>query len=357
MNWRNPQVRAAIAEVMRFWLDRGVDGFRVDASAVLIKDVLLRDNPPNPDAAGKPPPQRHTPVFTDDRPETMNCIEFIREVIDSYPARLLCGEFQGETDRIGHFYGTERPRLHLPLNVALLDASWEALSLQAAIDAYFNALPEHAWPVWVVGGHDKQRVASKIGEAQMRVLAMLLMTLRGTPFFYMGDEIGRKRVSIPSDQVRDPFEKLVPGFGLCRDPERAPMRWDDSPHGGFTTGIPWLPLELDCGLNVTAQQSDDHSILMLFRGLIALRQEQECLRQGRYVPLRSRDDVLAYKRTSATNEILVALNISAEPRKWHWQGRYRLLMSTYLDRSAQTLPETSILLRPNEGVVIAIDIG
>lgn len=170
---------------MRFWLDRGVDGFRVDASAVLIKDDLLRDNPPNPQAKDKPPPQRHTPVFTDDRPETMQCIEFIREVIDGYPDRLLCGEVQGKTDRIGHFYGSERPRLHLPLNFALLDSQWDELSLQAAIDAYLNAIPEDAWPVWVIGGHDKQRIASKIDAAQMRVLAMLLMTLRGTPFFYM----------------------------------------------------------------------------------------------------------------------------------------------------------------------------
>lgn len=129
---------------MRFWLDRGVDGFRVDASAVLIKDDLLRDNPSNPQAKSKPPPQRHTPVFTDDRPETMACIEFIREVIDGYPDRLLCGEVQGKTDRIGHFYGNDRPRLHLPLNFALLDSQWDALSLPAAIDAYLNAIPEDA---------------------------------------------------------------------------------------------------------------------------------------------------------------------------------------------------------------------
>jgi alpha-glucosidase len=103
LNWRNPDVRAAMADVMRFWLDRGIDGFRVDASAVLIKDELLRDNPKNPQAEGKPPPQRNTPVFTDDRPETMQCIEFIRQILDIYPGRLLCGEVQGKTDRIGHF--------------------------------------------------------------------------------------------------------------------------------------------------------------------------------------------------------------------------------------------------------------
>lgn len=355
LNWHNPQVRAAIADVMRFWLDRGVDGFRVDASAVLIKDELLRDNPSNPQAEGKPPPQRQTPVFTDDRPEAMDCIEFIREVIDCYSGRMLCGEVQGKTDRIGHFYSNDRPRLHLPLNFALLDSKWNALSLQAAIDAYFNALPEHAWPVWVIGGHDKQRIASRIGEPPMRVLAMLLMTLRGTPFFFMGDEIGRKRVPIPSDCVRDLFERLVPGHGLCRDPERAPMRWDGSAAGGFTNGDPWLPLEPGGTPNVAEQQRSERSVLALFRALIRLRHEHACLRQGGYEPLRSQNDVLAYKRTDGRTEILIVLNIAAEPRKWHWLGRGRLLMSTHLDRPSETLPEASILLRGNEGVIIELE--
>ncbi|MBR0995531.1 DUF3459 domain-containing protein [Bradyrhizobium japonicum] len=356
LNWRNPAVRAAIANVMRFWLDRGVDGFRVDASAVLIKDELLRDNPTNPNAKGKPPPQHQKPVFTDDRPGTMDCIEFIREVIDGYRGRMLCGEVQGKIDRIGHFYGNGRPRLHLPLNFALLDSQWGALSLQATIDAYLNAIPDHAWPVWVVGGHDKQRIASKIGEAQMRVLAMLLMTLRGTPFFFMGDEIGRKRVPIPSDRIHDPFEKLVPGYGLCRDPERAPMRWDESPDGGFTMGRPWLPLEPpDGAANVAGQRRDERSILALFRALIALRREHAGLHHGVYEPLRGQNDVIAYRRTDGRKEFLVALNIAAEPRKWHLPGHGRLLISTHLDRPQELLPNASILLRGNEGVIIALE--
>jgi alpha-glucosidase len=355
LNWRNTGVRAAIADVMRFWLDRGVDGFRVDASAVLIKDEFLRDNPPNPDAKEKAPPQRQTPVFTDDRPETMQCIEDIRKVIDEYPGRLLCGEVQGKTDRIGHFYGNDRPRLHLPLNFALLDSPWDALSLQAAIDAYLNALPPQAWPVWVIGGHDKPRVASKIGEAQMRILAMLLMTLRGTPFFYMGDEIGRERVAIPPDRVRDPFEKLVPGYGLCRDPERAPMRWDDGPNGGFTAGHPWLPLCPSGSRNVAGQQSDERSILSLFRDLIALRREEPCLREGDQQPLRSQNDVLAFRRARNGDALLVLLNIATEPRRWRWQGHGRLLMSTHLDRPPLPLPDAALLLRGSEGVIIAVE--
>lgn len=354
LNWRNDDVRRALADVLRFWLDRGVDGFRVDASAVLIKDDLLRDNPPNSDATEKTPaPQRDVPVFTDDRPEVMGCIEMLRQVIDGYDQRLICGEVQGKTDRIGHFYGAEKPRLHLPLNFALLDVEWNALSLQAAIDAYFNALPQDAWPVWVVGGHDKRRIASRIGQAQARVLAMLLLTIKGTPFFYMGDEIGIERSPIPPDRVQDPFEKLVPGYGLGRDGERTPMRWDDSPHGGFTTGEPWLPILGDPSRNVAAQREEERSMLHLYRRLIELRRQERALLEGNYQPFRAHNDVLCYARWSGERRLLVGLNISGEPRLWQLEAKANQVISTCLDRSRDMIAG-SVLLRANEGLVVAI---
>jgi alpha-glucosidase len=352
LNWRNEAVRQAIAEVMRFWLRRGVDGFRVDASAVLIKDPLLRDNPANPDADEKtPPPQRQVPVFTDDRPETMGCIEMLRQVLDEFDDRVLCGEVQGKTDRIGHFYGSDKPRLHLPLNFALLDTPWNALSLQAAIDSYFNALPQGAWPVWVIGGHDKQRIASKIGQGQARILAMLLMTLRGTPFFYMGDELGRGRSRVPPEAVKDAFEKLLPGYGLGRDPERVPMRWDRSSKGGFTSGVPWLPLNDDASCNVEQEVADERSILHLYRALIDLRRNKPCLVEGDYQPLRVRNEVLSYRRSLGKAAISVGLNTTGEPRRWDLGEGGERLISTYLDRPHEAV-EGSILLRANEGIVV-----
>jgi len=352
LNWRNEEVRQAVGEVMRFWLDRGVDGFRLDASAVLIKDDLLRDNPPNPDAGeSAPPTQRQTPVFTDDRPEAMNCIETIRQVLETYDHRLLCGEVQGKTDRIGHFYGSDRPRLHLPLNFALLDTAWDALSIQATIDAYYNALPEWAWPVWVIGGHDKRRIASKIGKHQARIIAMLLLTLRGTPFFYMGDELGRERSRIPHSRVRDPFEMLVPGFGLGRDAERTPMRWDDGPNGGFTSGAAWLPID-EGAPAVERLMKDEHSLLTLYRNLVALRRHQPILTDGEYRPRRARDDVISFDRVLEGSAIAVGLNISTEPRRWDCKCDGKLLRTTYLDRADEWVGG-SILLRPNEGVLLA----
>jgi alpha-glucosidase len=351
LNWRNPQVRSAMADVLRFWLRRGVDGFRVDASAVLAEDALLRDDPVDPDAdENTPPPQRLMRVFSDDRPESLRYIEEIRSVVDEFDDRLLCGEVQGKTDRIGHFYDNKRPRLHLPLNFALLDSRWDAVSLQGTLDAYLNAIPEGAWPDWVIGGHDKHRVASKIGPAQARVLAMLLLTIKGTPFFFMGDELGVERGEIPDEAVQDPFEKLMPGYDLNRDPERVPLRWDATRNGGFTEGEPWLPMAGTNRCNVAELQKDARSILQLFRELIRLRKNTPALRTGDYAPLRSRNDILAYERFTATDRFRIALNLSHEARRLEG-AEGKIVLSTHLDRKDR--PATrSLVLRPDEGVMI-----
>jgi alpha-glucosidase len=355
LNWRNPAVRQAMADVLRFWLRRGVDGFRVDASAVLIEDELLRDDPPDPKATSDtPPPQRLKRIFTDDRRESMKCLEEIRQVVDEFPDRVLAGEVQGKTDRIGHFYGEECPRCDLPLNFAILDSPWDALSLQGNIDAYLNAIPKDAWPDWVIGGHDKRRVASKIGQANARLLAMLLMTLPGTPIFFAGDELGMEEVRIPSESVQDPFERFVPGYGLNRDPQRTPMRWDDSHAAGFTTGEPWLPVGARYEeRNVMRLQKDSNSILWLYRRLIQLRRREQSLVEGEYVPMRSRHEVLLYKRRWTDGQMLIALNVSPDPRRIEIEKPGRLVLSTCLDK-VDIKMRTPLLLRGNEGVIIKL---
>jgi alpha-glucosidase len=354
LNWRSAEVRAALFDVMRFWLEKGVDGFRVDASAVLIKDELLRDNPKNPHATAKtPPPQQFTPVFTDDRPEAMECLECMRAVIDEFEDRVLAGEVQGTTSRIGHFYSNDKPRFHLPLNFALHDSAWDAASLQATIDAYLNAIPEDGWPDWIVGGHDKKRIVSNIGQDQARILAMLVTTLKGTPFLFAGDEIGMDRVDIPPDRVQDPFEKLVAGYGLNRDPERSPMRWDGTPFGGFSSVAPWLPMGNPAERNVEKQKADERSLLWLYRRLIALRHEMPVLTEGEYEPLPSRDDVIAFRRSGNGKAVMILLNIAHEPRRWAWQGKGTLLLSTHLDRGRQPV-EGPTLLRADEGIIVLL---
>jgi alpha-glucosidase len=352
LNWRNPEVRSAMSDVLRFWMRRGVDGFRVDASAVLIEDALLRDDPVDPEADdSKPPPQRLKRIFSDDRPESMSCIEHLRQVIDEFDSRVLCGEVQGKIDRIGHFYGNDQPRLHLPLNFCLLDSPWDALSLQATIDAYLNAIPDHAWPDWVIGGHDKHRIAAKTGQAQARILAMLVLTLKGTPFFFAGDELGMERPEIPKEAVQDPFEKLVPGYGLNRDPERVPMPWDETENRGFTTGKSWLPMTGIKTGSVSELQKDETSILQLYKQLLALRKATPALHSGDYAPLRSRNGVLCFQRLTRDEKFTIALNLTHDARRLDGVGEGSIVLSTRLDRRDVPLSRQQ-LLRPDEGIVI-----
>jgi alpha-glucosidase len=284
----------------------------------------------------------------------MSCLEEFRQVVDEFPDRVLAGEVQGKTDRIGHFYGEKRPRFHLPLNFLLLDSPWDSLSLQANIDAYLSAIPDNAWPDWVIGGHDKRRIASKIGQAQARNLAMLLLTLRGTPFLFAGDELGMEQVPIPRERVQDPFEKLVPGYGLNRDPQRAPMRWDESHAAGFTTGEPWLPIGPHMHTrNVSQLQKDTRSILWLYRRLIQLRHREPALQFGDHVPVKSRYGLLMHERAGAGGNILVALNMRSEPRRLEWRAAGTLLLSTYLDK-ADVEVQPPLVLRGHEGVIIKV---
>ena len=243
LNWRNPSVRKAIHEVMRFWLRRGVDGFRVDVIWHLVKDALFRDNPPNPDfGPGQPPHRAVVPLYTTDQAEVHEAIAGLRRVLDEFPDRVLIGEIYLPIERLVAYYGRDLEGTHLPFNFALLEVPWRARDIAKLIDDYEAALPPGGWPNWVLGNHDQPRIAGRVGPDQSRIAAMLLLTLRGTPTIYYGDEIGMPHVAIPPDCVRDPFERNVPGIGCGRDGARTPMQWDATPHGGFSRVDPWLPL-------------------------------------------------------------------------------------------------------------------
>ena len=220
LNWRNPAVQAAMYDVMRFWFDRGVDGFRIDVLWHMIKAADFPDNPPNPayqPAMGDM--HRVLQLHSTDQPEVHEIAADMRAIADSYGAegrgeRVLIGEIYLPVDRLMHYYGRERAGVHLPFNFQLVDAPWEARALATLIADYEAALPPGGWPNWVLGNHDRPRVAAKRGQAQARVAAMLLLTLRGTPTLYYGDELGLTDVAIPPAEVQDPRELREPGLGL-----------------------------------------------------------------------------------------------------------------------------------------------
>lgn len=362
LNWRNPEVRVAMLDVMRFWFERGVDGFRIDVLWHCIKADGLPDNPANP--AYRPELGEKFMVLqhhSANQPEIHELAHAMRKLADHYGAdgfgeRLLVGEICLPLDDLVQYYGTpEAPGVHLPFNFQLLDLPWEADALRRCIAAYEAALPEAAWPNWVMGSHDAPRIAARLGEAQARVAAMLLLTLRGTPTLYQGDELGIGQVDIPPDRIRDPQDLRQPGLGLGRDRSRTPIPWSDEPFAGFGTVEPWLPLNADWRTrNMSAQGADPASMLSLYRRLIALRRSRPALHHGDIHLLEAAPDVVAYERREGDERLAIALNLSAEPRPLALpEGTAtRLLLSTL--PATATNRRVNGMLGPNEGQVIEI---
>ncbi len=356
LNWRNPQVRQAMYDVLRFWLDRGVDGFRIDVLWHLIKAADFRDNPINPSyhpSMGEM--HRVLQHNSTDQPEVHEIAREMRQLTDEYGGRLLMGEIYLPVERLMDYYGNTLKEVHLPLNFQLIAASWNARHLVSLIARYEGALPAGGWPNWVLSNHDRSRVAARLGQKQARVAALLLLTLRGTPTMYYGDELGLDDVEIPGELVRDPRELREPDLGLGRDPQRTPMPWDGSSNAGFTRGVPWLPLNADWReRNIEAFERDPCSILNLYRRLLALRRRHRSLSVGDISLLKTQGDTLAYERHSGDMRLLVALNLGGTPQIVSlptWARGGRCCCPRWMDRQMGQDPD--FVLRPDEGVIIA----
>ena len=354
LNWRNPEVRVAMTDVLRFWFDRGVDGFRIDVFWHCIKAQDFRDNPPNP--AFRPEMGEKMKVLqhhSAHQPEVHEIARMFRELADRYGERLLVGEICLPLDDLMTYYGTpEAPGVHLPFNFQLFEAPWDAAVIGRIIAEYEAALPPGGWPNWVLGSHDAPRLAGRIGEAQARIAAMLLLTLRGTPTLYQGDELGIGKVSIPADRIRDPQDLRQPGLGLGRDGARTPMPWHDGKFAGFGTAEPWLPLNDDWRTrNVATQDKDKGSMLNLYRNLLSLRRRHAALTVGDLALVPGEDEVLQYERREGEERLLMALNFGRQER--------RVLLpegTAVTDRllSTASTPSSSDLLRPDEGVIMRL---
>lgn len=358
LNWRHPAVRAAMFAALRFWLDLGVDGFRVDVIWHLMKDQELRNNPPNPDLSrAKSPYYELLPIYSCDQPEIHELIESMRALVDEYDDRVLIGEIYLPVHKLIEYYGRSGGGIHLPYNFQLITLPWEARTIAAAVDAYEALLPQFAWPNWVLGNHDKPRIASRVGTAQARVAAMLLLTLRGTPTIYYGDELGMRDVPIPPELEQDPYGKNVPGRGLGRDPVRTPMQWNGDPHAGFTTGEPWLPVAADYPTtNVAAEDADRSSMLTLHRRLIELRRAHPALHGGAYASVGVSASVFSFVRKDDRSLFLVVLNFSRDSAAVDMPShdmRGRIALSTHLDREGENVAG-SLTLRADEGVVVRV---
>jgi len=355
LNWRNPAVREAAYAAMRFWLDRGVDGFRVDVLWHLIKDDAFRDNPANPDyRPDQPPYEALIPSYSTDQPEVHEIVQEMRALVDRYRERVLIGEIYLPLGRLLAYYGPTGNGAHLPFNFQLITLPWNAQRIASAIGEYEGALPANAWPNWVLGNHDQPRIASRVGLSQSRVAAMLLLTLRGTPTVYYGDELGMRDVPLAPEQYQDPQGINI---GFSRDPQRTPMQWAASDGAGFSATRPWLPLSPDYRrCNVAVQCAEPGSMLEFYRRLLTLRRNEPALSTGTYSPIVTSGDLLAYVRASGEARFLVVLNFG--PRSAHLAlpnlGTGTVVLATDGSREGEFVKDRLPMLG-DEGVLIRLD--
>jgi len=318
LNWWCAGVHDAFDDIVRFWWDRGVAGFRIDVCNMMVKDSDLRDNPPTTeDDPFIMQMFGQRPLYSGNRPEGHDVLRRWRAISDSYtPKRLLLGETNVDTlEALVSYYGPADDELHMGFNFPFIEAPFEAGALAGIVDRIEALFPSTAWPVWTGSNHDVSRLATRWCEgdqAKVRLALLMLLTLRGTPVLYQGDEIGLTDRVFEKEELRDPvglrFWPHYPG----RDPERTPMPWDGGPNGGFTSAgvTPWLPMA-DAPMHVAGQRAERGSVLHLVRDVIAVRRQSGDLRAGAYRRLPAGDDVWTWQRGTAT---VVALNFSADER-------------------------------------------
>ena len=359
LNWRNPQVQEAMLNVMRFWLDKGVDGFRVDVMWHMIKDSQLRDEPANPNYQ----PSMATydqllHVYSTDQPEVQGIVRRMRSVLDEYTERMMIGEIYLPIHKLVAYYGMDNKGANLPFNFLLLSLPWQAQNIRQAIDEYEGALPQKGWPNWVLGNHDQPRIASRVGREQARIAAMLLLTLRGTPTIYYGDEIGMSDVAIPFEEVVDPQGLNMPDKNLSRDPARTPMQWNAEANAGFTEGKPWLRLHKSYRRqNVEEEKANEYSTFTLYKKLVALRQKEPALYGGAYTAVYSDNQLLAFTRKAeGADSFLIVLNLTHRaayftPDSFPFSGDIVLASSPEMEGSRA---EGKLSLEGDEGVIIRL---
>jgi alpha-glucosidase len=313
LNWRNPEVAEAMAEVMRFWFRRGVDGFRVDAIFAAIKDDLFRDNPPDRRPHSIPgfgAAIGEDPLWSMNRPEVHDVIRHLRRVANEFPGRVLVGEAYLPVEELAGYLGHGRDdEFHLAFNFELLRSPWVTRDLRLAIERSEALHPPGTWPTYQISNHDQSRHATRWGEENVRLAALMLLTLRGVPVLFAGEEIGMVDADPPT-LPEPPFDRAG------RDGCRTPMQWDGTPGGGFSDVPPWLPLVDHATRNVAAQAADPNSIFSLYRRIIAARRASRALTRGSHrSTFGVAPDVLAWVRATEEERVLVVLNASGESRR------------------------------------------
>lgn len=357
VNWRNPKVRAALLDVFRFWADKGVKGFRLDVFNVYFKDALLRNNPTK--LIARRPFDKQIHLYDFDQPELMDVLKDIRKILDGYPDAYAVGEtFFATPEKAAGYSGKDI--LHAAFNFKFLENRWDESKYRQIILDWEKALGEEKWPTYVLNNHDTKRSATRFGEGEddsrLKVAAAMLLTLRGTPYLYYGEEIGMRDIKLKRSQILDPIGKLYWPFHKGRDGCRAPMQWDASAHAGFSKSKPWLPLHPNYPeRNVENQLRDRDSLLNFYKSLLILRRKEPVLVHGSlgFVADALRG-VMAYNRVLNKSKALILLNFTSSTQRVvlpdnteDWQ-----IGLSSSGRSSLITGENAICLDSNEALIL-----
>ena len=362
INWRNPEARKAMLDACRFWLDKGVDGFRLDVINYLFEDEQLRDNPKK---VGMRPYEMQKHVYDRCQPEDHDVVRELRDLLDEYPGAMMVGEtYTDDPAEAAAYLGDGTDQLHLAFNFDFAMTKWSARRFQRSIGRWEELIPEAGWPAYFLSNHDMPRHISRLGrlgdrERRARVAAVMLLTLRGTPFLYYGEEIGMPSSSIPRKSLRDPVGIRFWPLPVGRDCARTPMQWNGDANAGFSQAEPWLPVDKSYRkVNVDAQIREQDSLLSFYRRLLRLRKEKPALQVGRYRALPGADmGILAYFREGEEGRIAVLLNFTNRPFTLNGKaakiegGPWKILLSTYPNKEGGFLPD-GIILDPGEAIIM-----
>jgi alpha-glucosidase len=358
VNWRNPELKKAMLEVLRFWLDKGVDGFRLDVFNAYFKRSDFMDNPPKFGIRGF---DRQEHINDIDQPEMMPLLGEFRSLLDAYSERYMVGEtFLNGAEKAATYCGSDK--LHAAFNFEFLRSRWHPKEFLNTIQRWENILPPEVNPNYVLNNHDVPRSATRYGRGEnderLKILAALLLTQRGTPFIYYGEEIGMRNVRVTRHQIQDSVGKRFWPFYSGRDGCRSPMQWNASKNAGFSQGKPWLPLHSNyMERNVLTQKEDPDSLYCFYRQLIQLRRQEKALRQGIFLALTYEPRfILAYMRKLEGETILIVMNfgwrqmrffLGSELNRAHW----RVLLS---NKSFELTEDHSgqLLLKPEQVVIL-----
>ncbi|MCH8837862.1 MAG: alpha-glucosidase C-terminal domain-containing protein [Candidatus Marinimicrobia bacterium] len=363
LNWRNPEVVEAMHDVLRFWLDQGVDGFRMDAVIHCIKHAEFPDNPPiKQDSPYLAFGLQLEPVFTAHQPEIHEILRGFRSLLDSYHGeRVMIGEtWAFQPAELVKYYGTSLDEFHIPYNLMGTMMPWNVADMKQAISAYYAVIPAGAAPNFVFGSHDVHRFATRFGPENHRSAAMLLLTLWGIPTMYYGDELAMENVDISAGRRQDTWGQDRPDLNLGRDPERTPMQWEAVANAGFSPpGVePWLPIASNYqDVNVATQQREPASTLNFYQALLKLRRAMPALHRGDFAFV---DELpagtMAYIRTAEGQRVLVVINFAGREQTLDLSslnGSGQLLLSSQFSRPAGlTLSELS--LNPHESLLVRL---